>query len=158
MTDIYAAIKADHDEHRRLLAQIGATSGASADRKQAWAAFYEDVKSHAAAEEETFYSKLISKTWGQDAARHSVHEHQQLDDLMEELNQMDMASPGWLQRFRTLEHDYVHHMEEEENEVFERARAVIPDAEIRGFAEAFEKRKRQERGLIDDKRDDSLED
>ena len=96
MTDIYAAIKSDHDRHRELLETIAGTSGASDERKAAWDEFYNDVKAHAAAEEETFYSKLISKTWGQDAARHSVHEHQQLDDLMEELNEMDMSSSGWL--------------------------------------------------------------
>ena len=33
---------------------------------------------------------------------------------MEELNDADMSSPGWLTRFKTLKHDYEHHMEEEE--------------------------------------------
>ncbi|MEJ6397585.1 hemerythrin domain-containing protein [Yoonia sp. 208BN28-4] len=158
MADIYAAIKADHDEHRKLMDRIADTTGASDERKEAWDAFYHDVKSHAAAEEETFYSKLISKTWGQDAARHSVHEHQQLDDLMEELNEMDMSSSGWLNKFKTLQHDYDHHMEEEENEVFGRAKEVIPEDEIAGFGDRFEKRKAEERGLIDEKREDSLED
>ena len=158
MPSIYDAIKADHDTHRTLLDKIAATTGDSKDRREAWDDFYHDVKSHAAAEEETFYSKLISKTWGQDAARHSVHEHQQLDDIMEELNETDMASPGWLTRFKTLKHDYEHHMEEEEKDVFERAKKVIDEGEIDGYGERFEARKKQERGLIAKKREDSLED
>lgn len=158
MPDIYAAIKEDHNTHRKLLDRLAETSGDSADRQEAWDLFYHDVKSHAAAEEETFYSKLISKTWGQDAARHSVHEHQQLDDLMEELHAMDMSSPGWLAKFRTLKHDYEHHMDEEENEVFTRARQTIPEDEIKGYGERFEARKAEEQGLIDEKREDSLED
>ncbi len=158
MPDIYSAIKADHDEHRRLLETLADTSGNSDARRKAWHSFYHDVKSHAAAEEETFYSKLISKTWGQDAARHSVHEHQQLDDLMEELNEMDMSSPGWLTKFKTLKHDYEHHMEEEEDEVFTRAREVISEDEIDGYGQRFQDRKTKERGLIDEKREDSLED
>ena len=32
-------------------------------------------EAHAAAEEETFYASLMTKTWGQDKARHSVAEH-----------------------------------------------------------------------------------
>lgn len=156
--DIYSRIKADHDSHRDLLARIADTSGAADDRKAAWKALYEDVKSHAAAEEETFYSKLISKTWGQDSARHSVHEHQQIDDLLEELNGMDMASADWMQKFKTLRHDYEHHIDEEEDEVFTRAREVIPEEEIEGYGERFETRKQEERGLIDAKREDSLED
>lgn len=158
MPDIYAAIKADHDSHRALLDTIADTTGASETRAKAWDDFYHDVKSHAAAEEETFYSKLISKTWGQDAARHSVHEHQQLDDLMEELNEMDMSTGGWLTKFKTLKHDYEHHMEEEENEVFTRAREVIPEEEISGYGDQFEARKAEERDLIDAKRENSLED
>ena len=158
MPDIYAAIKSDHDEHRRLLEAIADTSGASDARKKAWEVFYEDVKSHAAAEEETFYSKLISKTWGQDAARHSVHEHQQLDDLMEELREMDMSEGAWLEKFKKLKHEYEHHMEEEEDEVFTRAKEVISEDEIEGFGQRFLDRKKEERGLIEEKREDSLED
>ncbi|UWR22117.1 hemerythrin domain-containing protein [Sulfitobacter sp. S190] len=158
MPSIYDAIKADHDNHRDLLEKIANTTGDSAERQEHWNAFYRDVKSHAAAEEETFYSKLISETWGQDAARHSVHEHQQLDDLMEELNDADMSSSGWLNRFKTLQHDYNHHMEEEENEVFERARKVIGEEQNDGFGKRFEERKQEELGLIEAKKEDSLED
>lgn len=158
MPDIYTAIKSDHDKHRKLLDQIAETTGDSDERKTAWNSFYNDVKSHAAAEEETFYSKLISKTWGQDAARHSVHEHQKLDDLMEELREMDMGHGSWIEKFKTLKHDYEHHMEEEENEVFTRAKEIIDEAEIEGYGARFMTRKAEERGLIDEKRADSLED
>ena len=158
MTSIYDAIQEDHQTHRTLLNQIAETSGDSEERRKAWKAFYEDVKSHAAAEEETFYSKLMNKTWGQDAARHSVHEHQQLDDLMEELNESDMASGGWLQKFKKLRHDYEHHIDEEEDEVFSRAREVIPESEIKGYGERFKARKKEELGLIEEKREDALED
>lgn len=156
MPSIYDAIREDHDSHRALLNTIADTSGDSATRREGWKKFYEDVKAHAAAEEETFYSKLISKTWGQDAARHSVHEHQQLDDIMEELNEMDMSSPGWLTRFKTLKHEYEHHMEEEENEVFTRAKEVIGEEQNDAFGESFLSRKAEERTLIDEKRKDSL--
>ena len=155
---IYDAIKADHENHRKLLATIADTEGASDDRKAAWAEFFHDVKSHAAAEEETFYSKLMSKTWGQDSARHSVEEHAEMDDLMEELQGMDMSSPAWLQKFNQLKHDYEHHMDEEEDEVFGRAKEVIPEGEIEGYGKAFKDRKAEELKLVEKKRQDSLED
>ena len=158
MPNIYDAIKDDHEDHRRLLDKIAETSGDSEERRNAWEDFYYDVKSHAAAEEETFYSTLISKTWGQDAARHSVHEHQEMDDLMEELNGMDMSSPAWLTKFKQLKHDYEHHMEEEENEVFTRAREVVDSAKEDEIGSNFLTRKEKERQLVDKKVEDSLED
>ncbi len=158
MPNIYDAIKKDHDNHRALLERIAETQGDSEARRQAWHDFYYEVKSHAAAEEETFYSKLISKTWGQDAARHSVSEHKELDDLMDELNQMDMSSSGWLNRFHTLDHDYRHHMEEEENEVFARARKEIDGSKVDDMGDRFLDRKKEERKLVDNKLQDHLED
>lgn len=158
MPNIYDAIKDDHKDHRALLDTIANTSGESARRREAWEEFYYDVKSHAAAEEETFYSALISKTWGQDAARHSVHEHQEMDDLMEELNDMDMSSPAWLTKFKTLKHDYEHHIEEEEDEVFTRAREVVDASKETEIGSKFLERKTKERKLVDKKVQDSLED
>ncbi|MCL3881291.1 hemerythrin domain-containing protein [Marivita sp. GX14005] len=158
MPTIYDAIKKDHDEHRELLSTIADSSREKSERKKAWEQFYRDVKTHAAAEEETFYSKLISKTWGQDAARHSVHEHQQLDDMLEELNGKEIDSNGWSDTFDKLKHDYEHHIDEEEDEVFGRAREVIDESEIEGYGNRFLKRKSEEAKLIDEKRKDSLED
>lgn len=158
MSDIYTEIKADHDRHRKLLATIADTTGDSTERRKAWNTFFHEVKSHAAAEEETFYSKLISKTWGQDAARHSVAEHKELDDLMEELHTMDMSHGSWLQKFETLRHDYLHHIDEEEDELFTRARKVIPEAEINGYGARFRARKAEEAALVEKKREDQLED
>ena len=158
MTSIYQAIQDDHQDHRKLLDTIADTSGDSEKRRKAWNDFYYDVKSHAAAEEETFYSTLISKPWGQDAARHSVHEHQEMDDLMEELNDMDMSSPAWISKFKTLKHDYEHHMDEEEDEVFSRAREVVDASKEDEIGSRFLERKKEERKLVDKKVEDSLED
>jgi hypothetical protein len=157
MTNVYERIKKDHDVHRKLLADLAKTSGDSAERRELWKQFYYDVKSHAAAEEETFYSKLMEDPKGQDDARHSVAEHKEMDDIMEELQAMDFSSPGWLQRFGTLKHEYEHHMEEEENDIFKKGRKVFSDQEAVTFGERFSERKTAERKLVDEKAEKSLE-
>ncbi|MFN3162929.1 MAG: hemerythrin domain-containing protein, partial [Pseudohongiellaceae bacterium] len=83
---IYKRIKADHDFHRELLDKLENTEGDSDTRRQQWYRFFYDVKAHAAAEEETLYAKLIATEAGQPDARHSIHEHQKLDKIMDELN------------------------------------------------------------------------
>lgn len=158
MVSIYDAIRDDHNRHRELLEKIADTEGASTARKEAWQAFYREVKSHSAAEEEEFYATLMNETWGQDAARHSVHEHAQIDEIMEELNEMDMSSSGWLTRFKTLKHDYEHHIDEEEDEVFARARKVVGEEQNDAFGARFTERKQKELELIEKKKADHLED
>jgi hemerythrin superfamily protein len=157
MTSIYGAIEADHETHRRLLNEIDDTAGDIEHRKKLWAKFYNDVKSHAAAEEETFYAKLMADPSGQDDARHSVAEHKELDDIMEELNEMDLSSSGWLNRFKTLKHDYEHHMDEEEDEIFAKARKVFDGEQEQEFAKRFLKRKVAERDLVEEKAEKSME-
>lgn len=157
MTTVYEKIKQDHDVHKQLLADLVETQGDSEERRELWEKFYYDVKSHAAAEEETFYSKLMEDPKGQDDARHSVAEHKELDDIMEELQAMDFSSTGWLTRFRTLKHDYEHHMEEEEQDIFKKGRAVFSKDEAIAFGENFSDRKKAERKLVDKKAEASLE-
>jgi hemerythrin superfamily protein len=155
-TTIFERIRKDHDRHRQLLEAIADTSGDSEARQKAWKDFYYDVKSHAAAEEETLYSKLMEKPMGQDDARHSVSEHKEMDDIMEELDGMDMSSSGWLTRFKTLKHDYEHHMDEEEEDIFSKAREVLTEDTDGKFAEKFERRKEEERKLVDKKAEEAL--
>lgn len=158
MSDIYNTIKDEHNRHREMLDKIADTSGDTAERRRLWREFFHDVKAHAAAEEETFYASLMSKTWGQDKARHSVTEHKELDDIMDDLEETDFSSPGWLNRFKTLHHDYVHHIDEEENEVFDRAKEVIDSAKAKELGPQFQKRKQKELELVDEKAEDKLED
>ena len=55
----------------------------SSRRRELWKQFYYDVGGHAAAEEETFYSPLMEKEDGQPKGRHSVAEHKELDDIIQ---------------------------------------------------------------------------
>ena len=154
---IYETIRKDHDRHRELLEKLADTTGNSESRRECWEAFYYDVKAHAAAEEETFYSPLMADSDGQDDARHSVAEHKDMDDIIEELNGMDFSSAAWLTRFKTLKHDYEHHMEEEENDIFEKARQVFDKEQASAIGQKFVKRKKAERELVDEKAEESLE-
>lgn len=150
MTTIYKTLKQEHDLHRDLMNEIADTKGDSETRRAKWETFFNDVSAHAAAEEETFYSKLIAKEDGQPEGRHSIAEHKELDDIMTELNEMDMNSSGWLNRFNTLKDRYEHHMEEE-NDVFPVAKEEIGKDASGRLGERFEKHKERELELVDEK-------
>ena len=158
MPTIYDALKSDHNEHRNLLAKLAETQGDSKERRKLWRKLYYEVSAHAAAEELSFYSQLISASKGQSEARHSVAEHQELDDIIQELNDMDMSSPGWLTRLKTLKDRYEHHIEEEEKDIFPVAREIIGDDKNGRVAADFIARKRNEHLLVDEKAASALED
>ncbi len=154
---IYKLLKKDHDKHRELLEQIVETSGDTRIRSELWQRFYYDVKGHAAAEEESFYAELIATSEGQSEARHSVAEHKELDDLMEELNETDLSSPEWLKKAKTLQHEYLHHIEEEEEDIFPVAKKVFSESKAKEIGQRFSERKTPEVRQADQKEEEKLE-
>lgn len=142
--DIYSRLKRDHDTQRELGKKICATEGDSEERRTLWERYKIELEAHASAEEQTFYAELMSHPDASDKARHSVSEHKDAADLIEEIDDMDMSSPGWLTRFKKLQHGIEHHVDEEEEEVFEVARKVIHIDTANQLAQAFNERKPEE--------------
>jgi hemerythrin-like domain-containing protein len=104
----------------------------------------QEIGAHAAAEEQTFYATLIAAPEGQPKARHSVHEHKTAADLLDELAELDFGSGGWLRKFRKLKEELEHHMDEEEREVFKRARKIISATRAEELSGTFRRRKSSE--------------
>lgn len=146
--DIYARLEQDHDRQRQLAKELSETSGDTAERRDLWEQLRVELEAHANAEEQTFYAEMISKPDGQDKARHSIAEHKDMADLIEELADKPMDSSGWLQTFKQLKHDVVHHLDEEEAEIFACARKVIDADRARELAGEFEQRKGAEIGQV----------
>ncbi len=146
---IYRKLKNDHDRHRDLMRRIADTSGDTDERQRLFDTLVEEVESHAAAEEQTLYSELIESVDGQPQTRHSVAEHKQTSDLLEELRSTDMSNPAWLMTFKKFRDALEHHMNEEENDVFDLSEDVIDDDRAVELGEKFEGRKQVEKQRIE---------
>lgn len=144
MPDIYQVIKDDHASHRRVLGLLDKTHGDSDGRRELFERLKAEVEAHTAAEEQTFYATLIANPDGQEKARHSVSEHKEAADIIDELDGMAFSSSGWLTRFRSLKEALEHHMDEEEDEVFARARKLIAQDDAAKLGEDFAARKAAE--------------
>ena len=126
---LFEALREDHDTQRTLLGLLIKTHGDSDGREELFEKVKKALTSHAAAEERALYIPMMELDMTQEKARHSVAEHHEIDELVEELEDTDFSSPGWLAAARKL-HDLVtHHLDEEEQEVFQLAgRALSDDA------------------------------
>ncbi|MBB3764470.1 hemerythrin domain-containing protein [Sphingomicrobium lutaoense] len=143
-TDIFDRLKEDHDRHRELLTRLAVTSGDSEDRRALFANFKTEVKAHAAAEEETLYATMLANPELRHDGQHSVSEHKEIEDLITKLEETDMSSPGWMTTFKKLQHDYLHHIEEEEKDMFPAAADGLSDAKVQELRKKFEARKPEE--------------
>jgi hemerythrin superfamily protein len=138
--NIFDRLKADHDSHRALLARIGDAT-ASEERKALFDTFRIEVTAHAAAEEETLYATMLADPELRHDAQHSVSEHKEIDDFLEEIEKLDVATKEWDEKFGEMRHRYTHHIDEEEEEMFPAADEAIADDMIEMISERFETRK-----------------
>lgn len=143
--DIFAALIVDHDKHRALLDQLEATSGASDERSALFAELTYEIKGHAAAEEQSLWSTVMRKPAITEDARHAVAEHHEMDELLNDLAATDMASGAWLTKFRTLKEEYLHHIEEEEGELFPDVAKHLDRDDQAWMAGVFKRRKGAEK-------------
>jgi len=142
--NIYTRLKQDHRKQERLLDQLIETSGDTAERRELWSDLKAELEAHAAAEEQTFYAALIEKPEGQEQARHSVAEHKDMDDLIDELDDLAMDNGAWLQKLETLKDCVMHHVVEEENEVFPDAKELVDSDRADRMSKRFDERKSAE--------------
>lgn len=132
--NIFEELRTDHDRQRELIDQLVGTVGDSDERATVFATLTDALEAHAAAEERHFYTALMDHDLTQEKARHSVHEHAQLDDLIEKLQDYERTAPAWLETAKELEHKLTHHLDEEEQEVFQLAGKALTDGQKESLA------------------------
>ncbi|CDO36153.1 hemerythrin domain-containing protein [Novosphingobium sp. KN65.2] len=141
---IFLDLKADHDRHRKMLEQLAETQGDSEERRDLFEKLRLELQAHAAAEEESLYATMLADPDLRDEARHSVSEHKEIDDFLAELVDTDMSSGAWLTKFKDMRHRYLHHIDEEEEDMFPAAAKGLSAEEEKKIAAIFEKRKPKE--------------
>lgn len=136
--EIYARLTADHDRQRDLIERIAKGEG---DRQAHFEELRKELQAHAAAEEESLYATMLAEPDLRDSARHSVSEHKEVDDLLGELCAMDAEAKGWLDKFEAMRERYLHHIDEEEEEMFPEAAEALSDETEAKLVATFDERK-----------------
>lgn len=142
---IFEALRKDHDLQRSLADKLLDSSGESAERQALFDRLKEELVLHASAEERSLYVPMMEIDMTQEKARHSIAEHHEMDEYIEELEKTDMSSPHWLAVYRKLHHRLHHHLEEEEQEIFQIAGRAMSDARKEQLAKGYEQQMDAER-------------
>lgn len=136
---------ADHDRHREMLDKIAETSGDTEERRELFTQLTKELKSHAAAEEQSVYSEMLADPEVNDETRHSVAEHHEIEEMLNDLAATDMSSSAWLQKFKQFDERYRHHIDEEEDDHFPDFAKQIDAAMDKEMVEVFDERKKAEK-------------
>lgn len=138
--NIYTKIKRDHDEARSMMDEI--LEGRNDE--QVCLEVLEELKvailSHAKSEEKTFYEAL--KESGDEQLSEKVpnfkKEHKEVETMFEEIESMHPREQLWWEKFGAIRQALLHHMEEEEKQVFKAAKQEIESQEASELGEEME--------------------
>ena len=135
--NIFEALREDHEIQRTLIDKLVNTSGDNDLRRNMFNKLKRELAIHADAEERFFYT--------QEKARHSIAEHHEMDELVEKLEDTDMSSSAWLVYMKELAHQVEHHLDEEEQEVFQLAGKALTEKEKDKLAKDYQEFMEKER-------------
>ena len=131
------AIILDHAIQRDLIEQLLATEGDSEDRRHLFKRLKQELTIHADAEERHFYVPLIEIDRTQDDARHGIAEHHEIEELVEQVEEAEFDSSGWLKHAKNLADKVLHHLEEEEQDYFPKANEVLSDEQAEEMGDQY---------------------
>lgn len=145
--DAFALLKADHEKVAEILSSIEETTErAIKGREELFTRLKKELDLHALIEEEIFYPALEDTDTARDITLEAYEEHRLAKQLLEELASQPKDTEEWTAKFKVLKENIEHHVEEEEGEMFKKARQALSDEEIKDLGAQLEKAKEQGRG------------
>lgn len=139
--DIYQVLKADHNELKPALDELVTLSEKGLDTKPTLDLIKELLVPHSRAEEAVFYNSLrsIDGTFG--TVAHAYEEHMMADTLLKTLLGLEKVDAEPVAVAKKLRESLLHHIKEEEEEIFPKARKVFLDVEAVQMAAIFQEAK-----------------
>ena len=152
-TDAIAMLKADHRAVKELFEQFEKAETKREKAKLATQAMTE-LKVHTQIEEELFYPavrKALNKAIGKEEATSLMdeadEEHHVAKLLIAELGTMKASDDHWEAKFTVLSENVLHHVKEEEGEMFPQARKLDIDYDALGAEMAARKEELKAEGV-----------
>jgi hypothetical protein len=122
---IFDAIRESHDLQRDLCRKLTASRGDMATRQVLFLQLKVELMAHAAAEERFLYVPLLMEDGGLDVSRHALHEHHEMDELLDDLSVRNKKQAGWIATAKKLSFKVRHHLKEEESKFFQVAGRLL---------------------------------
>jgi hemerythrin-like domain-containing protein len=152
--DAIGLLKQDHETVRGLLKELErAASKDGAKQEKLLREIESELRVHTKIEEEIFYPAFkaaVSKKEDVKLYYEAVEEHHVVDLVLPEIRKIEPGSPEFAAKVKVLKDLVEHHAEEEEGEMFPRARKAMDNEQLQSLAEQLGRRKRELAGEMEE--------
>lgn len=135
--DLYVALHESHKAQRSLLRKLLRSKPGTQDRISLFKQVRVELQAHEAAEERFLYAPMLMDDMGLFSTRHALHEHHEIDELVEDVQKLDPAEKAWLEKAKELSHQVHHHLREEEKKFFQVSGKALSEAQKTRSAKAY---------------------
>ena len=140
--DALKLLKGDHDKVKKMMQELDATTERGVKtREEGFTKLRHELEVHEAIEEEIFYPALKEHPKAKELVLEAYEEHNVVDMVMEEIAGVAYDDETWGAKFTVMKENVEHHIQEEEDEMFEQARQVFEDEELDELGERMAERK-----------------
>ncbi|HWN07719.1 MAG TPA: hemerythrin domain-containing protein [Pyrinomonadaceae bacterium] len=135
----FTLLKADHKKVAGILEKLDATTERGVKtREELFTQLKSELDLHAQIEETILYPALEKADETREITLEAYEEHRLVKQLLKELESMDKSEEQWTARFTVLKENIEHHVEEEEDEMFKKARKVLSEEEAEDLGARLE--------------------
>lgn len=142
--DIYSYLKKDHRNVSALMEKVLRARSAT-QREKLFDQIQDELLLHAETEHATFYAALEDERETEEKIEDAEDDHDEIKDYMEKLSSMSADSDKWMELFGEFKHAVEHHVRDEEQRIFEKARHVLSDDDAEDLAEEMQQMKEEAR-------------
>ena len=140
--DALTLLRRDHEKVKSLLRELEPTTErAVKTRADLFARLKSELTVHEIIEEEIFYPTLKQHPKAKEIVLEGYEEHNVVDTLMSELSNLSVEDETWGPKATVMIENIEHHIEEEEGEMFQKARQVFDEAELVELGERMARRR-----------------
>ena len=122
---LYQALNESHELQRSLCRRLLRSRAGTRERIELFTTLRHELQAHEAAEERFLYAPMLMDDAGLVSTRHALHEHHEIDELVEDLQKLDPAGAAWIGTARELSKKVHHHLREEETKFFQMSGKVL---------------------------------
>ena len=135
--NILELIQSDHRKVENLFSEIENAN----DDDRVYGYFnqlYKELTLHSHSEEMTLYPAMREYEETEDMIEEAEEEHVEAEELLEEIKSLSPGSTEFKAKIRELKEAVMHHVEEEETEIFPAVSECMSDEEMQELAEEFQ--------------------
>jgi hypothetical protein len=126
----------DHKKVKKLLDEgDDTTERAIKTRGELFAKIKKEMTVHERIEEEIFYPALKEHPKAKEVVLEGYEEHHVVNQILSELEGTPVDDERWAAKFSVMKENIEHHIEEEEDDMFKKARNVFDDDELESLGD-----------------------